>query len=100
MKTSPYNLGRYARLTLILLMLMAQGVAIAHDVGDNHGLQSHPCATCIIGHGLGAAVNTSCDTPLLRAYQPQIPAQAMTAPLALRPGCHPARAPPLLSWNT
>ena len=100
MNKSPYNLGRYARLTLVLLMLMAQGFAIAHDVGDNHGLQSHPCATCIIGHGLGAAVSVNYESPLLRSYQPQVPPLAITATLASRPGCHLARAPPLLSWNT
>ena len=100
MTTSSFNLGRYSRLALLLLLLAAQGMAVAHDIGDNHGLKSHPCSTCIIGHGLGIAVNSSCETPALQVYRALVPIHAITATLPTRVNCHCARAPPLSSWNT
>ena len=100
MKFSPYNLGRYTRLSLLLLLLTAQGIAVAHDLGDSHGLMSHPCSTCIIGHGLGTAVSFSYQTPPLQVYRTLTPIHSTTAILASRVNCHCARAPPISSWNT
>ncbi|MCB1690775.1 MAG: hypothetical protein KDI33_19915 [Halioglobus sp.] len=100
MNTSSFNLGRYSRLALLLLMLAAQGIAVAHDLGDGHGLTSHPCSSCIIGHGLGTAVNNSCETPVLQVHRAFAPVHAITATLAPRTSCHCARAPPVSPWNT
>ena len=100
MHISTFNLGRYSRLALLLLMLAAQGFAVAHDIGDGHGLTSHPCSTCIIGHGLGVAVSSSYETSPLQVYQTSVPIHASTATLPTRVNCHCARAPPLSSWNT
>jgi hypothetical protein len=100
MNPSSFNLGRYPRLALLLLMLAAQGIAVAHDIGDAHGLNSHPCSSCIIGHGLGTAVSTSYETPRLQAYQPLATAHSIAATLTSRTNCHFARAPPIFSWNT
>ena len=96
MNLSPKNLGRYARLSLLLLMLAAQGIAAAHEIGDSHALNSDLCATCIIGHGLATAVGANYAIP------PQVchvftPVVAMNATLISRVNCHCARAPPSLS---
>jgi hypothetical protein len=98
--SSSFNLGRYARLALLLLMLAAQGMAFAHDIGDSHVLKSDPCASCVIGHGLGTAVSSSCAAPSLPLYQPLLPACTNAATPTSRTNYHPARAPPVLSWNT
>lgn len=100
MNTSSFNLGRYSRLALLLLMLAAQGIAVAHDIGDSHGLQSHPCSTCIIGHGLGTAVSSSYETPLLQAYTTFAPIPVLGASLTPRINCNCPRAPPASPWNT
>jgi hypothetical protein len=100
MYTSTFKLGRYSRLALLLLMLAAQGLAVAHTISDGHGLQSHPCSTCIIGHGLGAAVSGSYDASPLQVYQAFDPAPSITATLASRSDWHLARAPPGAPWNT
>ena len=100
MNPSSFNLGRYSRLALLLLMLAAQGITVAHDLGDHHGLKSHPCSTCIIGHGLGIAVSSSCETPPLQVYQTFVPIRGISAALPPRVNCHCARAPPVSPWNT
>ncbi len=100
MNPSSFNLGRYSRLALLLLMLAAQGITVAHDLGDHHGLTSHPCSSCIIGHGLGVAVSRSYETPPLQVYQTSAPILACTATLPTRVNCHSARAPPVSAWNT
>jgi hypothetical protein len=100
MKLSTFNLGHYSRLTLLLLMLGAQGIAAAHDIGNGHALNSDVCATCVIGNGLGTAVGASYETPPLRVCQTHAPVHSITAALASRVNCHFARAPPLSFWNT
>ena len=97
MNLSAYNPGRYARLALLLLMLAAQSVAVAHGIGEDHGLQSHSCATCIIGQGLDSAVGVNYEIPTLHPYQAFVPARSNTITLAPRTNCHAARAPPHLS---
>ena len=100
MTHSSFDLGRPARLALLLLMLAAQGIAFAHDLGDSHSLNSDPCATCVIGHGLGTAVSSSCAAPSLQLYQPPLAAYSNAATPTSRTNHHPARAPPPFSWNT
>ena len=100
MNSSLSNFGRYSRLALLLLMLAAQGISAAHDIGDSHSLKSDLCSTCIIGHGLGAGVSVSYETPALRTYQPLASIHSIAAPLSARTDCHLARAPPLFSRNT
>jgi hypothetical protein len=81
-------------------MLAAQGFAVAHDIGDGHGLQSHPCSTCIMGHGLGTAVSGSLEVTPLQLYQAFAPTPSITVALASRTNTHLARAPPAAPWNT
>lgn len=100
MKPSLLNLGRYSRLALLLLMLAAQGVANAHDISGSHAFSSDACSTCIIGHGMGTAINASVDTPALAVSQSPVPVHAVTVTLASPTTGHFARAPPLFSWNT
>jgi hypothetical protein len=100
MKTSLLNLGLYPRLALLLLVLAAQGFASAHDIDDSHALKSDLCSACVIGHGLGAAVSVSYETPTLQAYQPQAPVHSIAATPTYRANAHFARAPPIFSWNT
>ena len=100
MHTSTFNLGRYSRLALLLFMLAAQGFAVAHDIGDGHALQSDPCPSCIIGHGLGAAISAKYDTPPFQAYQAFTPIACSTAIPTSRVNCHLARAPPKSLRNT
>ena len=97
MKHPTYILGRYARLTLLLLMLAAQSIAVAHDIGEDHGLQSHSCATCIIGQGLGTAVSVSYETPIQYLCHTFAPASSTTAAQAPTTHFHLARGPPRLS---
>jgi hypothetical protein len=95
-----FNLGFYSRLTLLLLMLAAQGIAVAHENGDSHELKSHSCSTCIVGHGLGVAIGASSDTPPVQVYQAFSPINPVATTLASRVNCHHTRAPPAFSWNT
>lgn len=98
MRNSADNLGRYARLALLLLMLAAQGIAVAHEIGEDHRLQSHSCATCIIGQGLDTAVSVKNEAPTVHprlAFAP--PTRSITAILTPRVNSHAARAPPHLS---
>lgn len=92
-----YTPGRYARLALLLLMLAAQGIAVAHDIGGDHGLQSHSCATCIIGQGLGTAVSFSHETPTQYPCSTFAPADPTLVALAPKTNYHFARGPPRLS---
>ena len=96
MKVSAHNPGRYARLALLLLMLAAQSISVAHDIGQDHGLQSHSCATCIIGQGLGTAVSVSYDTLTLYPCHIFAPAGSTIAALAPTTRYHFARGPPRL----
>ena len=97
MKLFAYNPGRYVRLALLLMMLAAQSIAVAHDIGQDHGLQPHSCATCIIGQGLGTAVGVSFDTPAQYACHTFTPASSTTATPAPTIRYHLARGPPRLS---
>jgi len=81
-------------------MLAAQGIAVAHDIGDSHGLQSHPCSICIIGNGLGTAVTSSYETPLLQTYTTFAPIPVIGASLTPRINSHCPRAPPASLRNT
>jgi hypothetical protein len=100
MNPASFNLGRYSRLALLLLLLTAQGIAVAHDIGDSHALKSDLCATCIIGHGLGTAVGSSYAASPLQVCQTFAAVHSITATPAPHTNCHFARAPPLSSWNT
>lgn len=94
MKSLTSTLGRYPRFALLLLMLAAQGVASVHELGDSHALNSDLCATCIVGHGLGAAVSVSHDAPKIPIYRPVIANPAVTTATVARTYSNIARAPP------
>lgn len=94
MKLSTFKLGRYPRLALLLLMLAAQGIANAHELGDSHVITSDSCATCIIGHGLGAAVGVSHDAPQIQVYHALIANHVIISAAVSRTCANFARAPP------
>ena len=95
MKSFKLTLGRYPRLALLLLLLAAQGIASVHDLGDSHAFKSDLCATCIIGHGLGAAVSVSHDVPQIPIYHALIAIVAITSAAVARTYSNIARAPPV-----
>lgn len=94
MKPFTFKLGRYPRLALLLLLLAAQGFASVHELGDDHALKSDLCATCIIGHGLGAAVNASHELPQIQTYHALIPLFLANTATVSRNNSNFARAPP------
>jgi len=94
MKIAFSRLGRYPRLALLLLMLAAQGIANAHELGDSHAITSDSCATCIIGHGLGTAVSVSHDAPQIQVYHALIANHVIISAAVSRTGSNFARAPP------
>ena len=100
MTLSSFNLSRGLRFALLLLMLASQGIAYAHDVGSHHALESDSCATCVIGHGLGAAVEASYSAPALEHAPALATASCIASPRAAKVQCRFARAPPVSHWNT
>lgn len=94
MKLSSVQLGRYPRLVLLLLLLAAQGIANAHELGASHAPTADSCASCIIGHGLGAAVSVSPDAPQLEIGHALIANYPLTRAVPSRTFSHFARAPP------
>jgi hypothetical protein len=100
MNLSSLHLSRGLRLALLLLMLASQGIANAHALGDKHFLETDTCSTCVIGHGLGAALGASHDAPAVQVARAALPVPSTPiAPVARTTG-HFARAPPSPSWNT
>jgi len=95
-----FTISRRLRLALLLLMLASQGIANAHALGDSHALETDTCATCVIGHGLGAALGASYEAqPAQVACFSLLPQATVFAQVA-RTTCHFARAPPASSWKT
>jgi hypothetical protein len=100
MNLSAFQLSRSLRLALLLLMLASQGIANAHALGDQHLLESDTCATCVIGHGLGAALGASHEAPPVQVWRATQTLQATLSARVARTTCHFARAPPGSFWNT
>lgn len=94
MNRSFSQLGRYTRLALLLLMLAAQGIASAHELGDSHALESELCTTCVIGHGLGAAVDICPAAAQLPLYHAYVILPALIPAATTRTSTNFARAPP------
>ena len=94
MKPSTFKLGRYPRLALLLLMLAAQGIVNVHALDDSHSHNSDSCATCIIGHGLGAAVSVSHYAPQIQVYHALIANDVIISAAVSRSCSNFARAPP------
>lgn len=100
MNLSSFTLGRSLRLALLLLMLASQGIVSVHALDAAHHLDTDNCPTCVIGHGLGAALDAVNEGPLVQAYR-VIPAmQPTVAAGAARVTSQFARAPPGALWNT
>jgi hypothetical protein len=97
MTLSAFKPGRCLRLALLLLMLAAQGVVNAHELGASHAFDSGTCATCVIGHGLGTAVSVSHESPQVPVCHALTPIDPITVTLRSHTHCHFARAPPALS---
>ncbi len=100
MKLSSFTLSRYLRLSLLLLMLAAQGVVNAHELGDSHSLQSDPCTTCLVGHGLGAAISVNYEAPRVQISHLIISTYSILDIQLSRTQSRFARAPPGTLWNT
>ena len=94
MNLSTFQLSRSLRLALLLLMLASQGIANAHALGDQHLLESDTCATCVIGHGLGAALGASHEAPPVQVWRASQPLQSTINVRVARTTSHFARAPP------
>ena len=94
MRISPNILGRNLRLVLLLLVLAAQGIANAHELGSSHALDSHPCSICLVGHGLGAAVNAHPDVPQLQVGQALVPTHSIANVRSSHRSYYFTRAPP------
>jgi hypothetical protein len=95
-----FTISRRLRLALLLLMLASQGIANAHALGDSHALETDTCATCVIGHGLGAALGASYEAPPAQVACFSLLPQATVFAQVARTTCHFARAPPASSWKT
>lgn len=100
MNLPPLNMDRSLRLVLLLLMLAAQGIVNAHELGDNHSLDSHLCSTCVVGHGLGTALSVSYEAPQLQVCHALLPIDAASVKQVSRTHWHFARAPPGALRNT
>jgi hypothetical protein len=94
MRISPNILGRKLRLVLLLLVLAAQGIANAHELGSSHALDSHPCSVCLVGHGLGAAVNAHPDVPQLQVDQALVTSRSIDNVRSSHNSYYSTRAPP------
>ena len=94
MNLSSYILGRHLRLALLLLLLASQGIVNAHELGSSHSLDSHHCSTCLIGHGLGGAVNVHPDVPQVQVAQAPVSIHSIADVLAPRSHYYSTRAPP------
>jgi len=95
MNVAFFRLGRYPRLAVLLLMLSAQGVANAHELGDSHAITADSCATCIMGNGLGTAITGSQDAPQIPFYHAPVSLQSITNVTISRTHSQFARAPPV-----
>jgi hypothetical protein len=100
MHLTSFTISRGLRLALLLLMLASQGIANAHALGDSHSLETDTCATCVIGHGLGAALGDSFEAAPAQIVRVLLPLQATVSARVARTTCHFARAPPDSPWNT
>jgi hypothetical protein len=100
MNLTSFTISRGLRLALLLLLLTSQGIANAHALGDSHSLETDNCATCIIGHGLGAAVGDSYEVPPAQIAGVLLPRLVSVSVRVARNTCHFARAPPASSWKT
>jgi hypothetical protein len=94
MNLSAFQLSRSLRLALLLLMLASQGIANAHALDDQHLLESDTCSTCVIGHGLGAAIGASHEAPPVQLWLPAQTLQPTISVRFARTTSHFARAPP------
>ena len=95
-----FTISRGLRLALLLLMLASQGIANAHALDDSHSLEKDNCATCVIGHGLGAAIGDSYEAPPEPIVRISLPLQATVCARVARNSSHFARAPPDALWNS
>jgi hypothetical protein len=94
MKFSAATLGRYPRIALLLLLLAAQGIANAHELGDSHAFASDSCASCIIGHGMGSAITGCQDAPQIQICHALIANHVIVSAAVVRTRSSFARAPP------
>ena len=94
MTISPHILGRNLRLVLLLLLLAAQGVVNAHELGSSHALDTHPCSICLVGHGLGAAISAHPGVPQLQAGQAVVLPHSISHIRSSHKSYYFTRAPP------
>lgn len=94
MKLYTFNPGRHLRLALLLMLLAAQSIGYAHEIGHVDSVESGICATCSIGNGLGAGVTVSHEAPEVQVCHALIPVHSVALALVSRTNSHFARAPP------
>jgi len=82
------------RLWLLLILLAAQGLVLAHGVDHAINSDAALCAICSVSHGIddlvGAEAPGSCTTPARMAIRAARFAAAVTRPAS----SHNARGPP------
>ena len=100
MNMTSFTISRGLRLALLLLMLASQGIANAHALDDSHSLEKDNCATCIIGHGLGAALGDSYEAAPVQVVRVLLPRPVIVSARIARTTCHFARALPASLWKT
>jgi hypothetical protein len=94
MHTSTPILSRNLRLVLLLLLLAAQGIVNAHELGSSHALDTDTCSVCVVGHGLGAAINAQPDVPQLQVVQASVPSHSLSNVRSSHKNYYFTRAPP------
>lgn len=86
--------SRLIRVTLALLLVLAQGQVIAHGLEHLGGGDNPVCASCVAGHTLTTANDGywALILPLAQHFQDRCPPDA--AHLCFAAEAPPARAPP------
>lgn len=95
MKLTPSRVCIWLRIALVTLMLAAQGLAYAHELGHLETGYSNNCGICSIGHGFGSSVNASHDIASIQVERALISTSTIIAIVKTRLPAHFARAPPL-----
>jgi hypothetical protein len=94
MNLSFLNPGRYLRFAMLALLLAAQGVSYAHELGHFDSAESGYCSTCSIGNGLGAGVSVSHEAPSVIQNHAQASVSLISFHPVSRINPHFARGPP------
>ncbi|MGK2924275.1 MAG: hypothetical protein ACSLE2_01500, partial [Lysobacterales bacterium] len=67
MNRSRRHSGLLPRLTLLVFLVLAHGLVVAHEIDHWAAGETNLCAVCSIGHGLDSAAIAGQPTPLAEA---------------------------------